>query len=495
MINIYEEASRCLLCIDAACNRACTYDTHPARGLRAVRFDDASNAGLWLTDKCATCDAPCEQACIHPDRPVRIKGIASIVNGTYPADGRSQSADFPGSLPDLGIDFCGIHCENPFFLASSAICTDYDMIARAFDMGWAGVVYKTISYTEIKEVSPRFDAVRYGREPFYGFRNMEQLSEKSAEENLEIISRLKKNYPNKVVVASIMGSNEQEWIDLAQKVEEAGADMVELNFSCPQMKLAGMGSDVGQNPELVIFFSGYVKNAVKIPVIAKMTPNITHISEPAMAAYFAGCDGIAAINTIKSITMGESAEVNGKRTVSGYSGKAVKPIALKYILEMSLNPLMHKSDQTLQLSGIGGIETWRDALEFIQLGCQNVQVCTAVMQYGYRIIEDLKLGLQSYMAEKGISRLNDLVGSELASFRRAGDLDRDTMVFPMWDYEKCLGCGRCYISCSDAGHQAIIFGNDRKPQLDGKKCVGCHLCRLVCPVGAIGTARRFTKKK
>jgi dihydropyrimidine dehydrogenase (NAD+) subunit PreA len=257
------------------------------------------------------------------------------------------------------------------------------------------------------------------------------------------------------------------------------------------MKHAGMGSDVGQSPELVTYYTDLVKRCVHIPVIPKMTPNLAHISEPAMGAYLAGADAISAINTIKSITMSPSAEVSEKRTISGYSGRAVKPIALRYILEMARNTLM----KNIQFSGIGGIETWRDALEFIQLSCRNVQVCTAVMEYGYRIIDDLILGLQTYMQERGIKCLDEIVGEQLDSFVLPSDLDRDTMVFPKIDRERCIGCGRCQISCQDGGHQAIVFDlNTRQPRIVGQKCVGCHLCRLVCPVGAIGLAKRINKK-
>ena len=257
------------------------------------------------------------------------------------------------------------------------------------------------------------------------------------------------------------------------------------------MRLAGLGSDVGQDPELVTFYTAYVKQAVNIPVIPKMTPNITQINQPAIGAYFAGADAISAINTIKSITMSPLAQVNGKQTISGYSGRAVKPIALRFIQEMAANPIMRK----VQYSGIGGIETWRDALEFIQLGCRSVQVCTAVMQYGYRIIDDLILGMQTYMAERGIDSLDKLVGEQLPAFVLPSGLDRDTLVYPKIDREKCIGCGRCYISCYDGGHQAISFNADtRQPQITGTKCVGCHLCRLVCPTGAIGVAKRINKK-
>ena len=480
-MNIQEEAARCLLCQDAPCTKACK-NGDPARAIRAIRFANEKNVWRWISD-CTDADLErAEQACIHYDRPIRIREMLRSV---------SCNCDKPNdSLPNLAIDFCGIHCENPFFLASSAVCTNYEMVARAFDMGWAGVFYKTICKQEIREVSPRFDAVKEGTS-FAGFRNMEQLSENPYKVDFDILHRLKQNYPSKVVVASIMGQAEEEWIELAKMAEDAGCDAVELNFSCPQMRLAGMGSDVGQNPELVTFYTVYVKRAVKIPVIPKMTPNITQINEPAMGAYFGGADAISAINTIKSITMSPSAEVSEKRTISGYSGRAVKPIALRYILEMARNSLM----KNIQFSGIGGIETWRDALEFIQLSCRNAQVCTAVMEYGYRIVDDLILGLQTYMQERGIKCLDEIVGEQLDSFVLPSDLDRDTMVFPKIDRERCIGCGRCQISCQDGGHQAIVFDLDtRQPRIVGQKCVGCHLCRLVCPVGAIGLAKRINKK-
>lgn len=476
-MNLQEESARCLLCQDAPCTKACA-NGDPARAVRAIRFDNLKIAARWL-EGCTQEDlAAAEKACIHYDFPLRLREIAAALPAPAPSTG----------LPSLEIDFCGIHCENPFFLASSAVCTNYEMVARAFDAGWAGVFYKTICMQEIKEVSPRFDAVG---KPFTGFRNMEQLSENPADVDFDILKRLKQNYPSKVVIASIMGNTEEEWISLAKMAEEAGCDAVELNFSCPQMRLSGMGSDVGQNAELVTFYTAFVKRNVKIPVIPKMTPNITHISQPALGAYFAGADAISAINTIKSVTLGEGSDVNGCQTGSGYSGKAVKPIALRHILAMAKISIM----KNVQFSGIGGIETWRDALEFIQLGCRNVQVCTAVMQYGYRIIDDMIDGMQQYMAERGIEKLDALVGELLPKFFLPSDLDRTTVVYPKFDKEKCIGCGRCVISCSDGGHQALKFDlQTRRPQLIGSKCVGCHLCRLVCPVGAIGLSNRVKKK-
>ena len=480
VMHILEEASRCLLCADAPCNKACK-GGDPAKAIRSIRFDNVANARKWVKDCTEEELEAAEKACIHYDFPIRIREMVK------------ELPDAPEKpLPSLEIDFCGIRCENPFFLASSAVCTNYEMVARALEAGWGGVFYKTICLQEIKEVSPRFDAVYGGgkKGDFYGFRNMEQLSENTVEMDFDILKRLKQNYPSKIIIASIMGQKEEDWGKLAKMAEDAGCDAVELNFSCPQMREAGMGSDVGQDPELVTFFTAYVKRSVSIPVITKMTPNIAHISGPAMGAYFAGADAISAINTIKSITMGDGSEVNGYQTGSGYSGRAVKPIALRHILSMVQNPMM----KNIEYSGVGGIETWHDALEYIRIGCRNVQVCTAVMQYGYRIIEDLISGLKTYMAERGVRHLTDLVGELRPFFRLPSDLDRSSIVYPKFDSSKCIGCGRCTISCQDGGHQALVFDPEtRRPRFIGPKCVGCHLCRLVCPVGAISSAKRVKK--
>lgn len=486
-LNIYEEASRCLLCQDAPCTKACQTGD-PARAIRAIRFKNPRLSTRWIAD-CSDADLErAEEACIHYNWSIRIKDMLRAVIPDY----------VQGEPPSLAIDFCGLHCENPFFLASSAVCTNYEMVARAFEAGWAGVFFKTICEQEIKEVSPRFDAVHNNgvHGDFYGFRNMEQLSENPIEMDFDILHRLKQNYPTKIVIASIMGQTEDEWIELAKMAEAAGVDAVELNFSCPQMKTAGMGSDVGQNPESVLCYTACVKRNVSIPVIPKMTPNITHMHDPALSAYFASADAISAINTIKSVTMSEESSVSGYKTISGLSGRAVKPIAQRFILEMAMSSVINGAyGKPIEFSGIGGIETWRDALEFVQLGCRNVQVCTAVMQYGYRIIDDLILGLQRYMMKRGVTQVSDLVGEKLSTFVNPSDLDRQSIVFPKIDRERCVGCGRCEISCNDGGHQAIVFDQTtRQPRIVGTKCVGCHLCRLVCPTGAIGLANRIQKK-
>lgn len=388
---------------------------------------------------------------------------------------------------DLSVEFLGVHFENPFCLSSSPVGNCYEMCAKCFDEGWGGIVFKTIGpkHFLIDEVSPRFDALTKEGTPFVGFKNMEQIAEHSLEQNLADIKKLKENYPDKVVIASIMGPTEEDWEELARLVTEAGADMIEMNLSCPQMTSHAMGSDVGTNPELCRAFCQAVKRGSKLPMMAKMTPNITDMVPVAKACLEGGADGIAAINTIKSICNVDLDRkiglpiINGKSSISGYSGKAVKPVALRFIQQL------RTGIKDVAISGIGGIETWEDAAEFILLGSTTLQITTAVMQYGYRIIDDLKSGLEYYMEEQGVDSLMDLIGVANDNLIPAEDLDRDYVVYPEFDTDKCVGCGRCYVSCFDGAHQAITFGEDRKPTCDHDKCVGCHLCALVCPVKAI----------
>lgn len=310
--------------------------------------------------------------------------------------------------------------------------------------------------------------------------------------------KLKKEFPSKVIIASIMGQNEEEWEYLAKEVTKAGADIIELNFSCPNMKYKGTGSDVGQDPETVKKFTEIVKHSTYLPILAKMTPNISDMRIPAIAAKEGGADGIAAINTIKSITDVDidtcvpEPQVNGKSSFGGYSGQAVKPIALRYIAEMTNDAKL----KDMNYSAMGGVYTWKDAVEFMLLGASSIQITTAVMEYGYRIIDDLILGLKIYMKEKDYSNVSNFVGLANNNLVSNDKLDKDTIEFPKFNYEKCIGCGRCYISCMDGGHQAINFNEEnRKPSLNGKKCVGCHLCKLVCPQNAVSTVgKRFGKK-
>ena len=398
---------------------------------------------------------------------------------------------------DLSITFLGVKFPNPFCLSSSPVGNDYDMCAKAYDVGWGGVVFKTIgpkSYV-INEVSPRFDTLSKEGEPFVGFKNMEQIAEHSLEENLADLARLKKDYPNNVLIASIMGNDEESWEDLARKVTEAGADMIEMNLSCPQMTSHAMGSDVGANPELCRKYCQAVKRGSKLPMMAKMTPNITDMVEVAKACLEGGADGIAAINTIKSICNVDLNKkigmpiVNGKSSISGYSGKAVKPVALRFIQQL------RTGIPGVQISGIGGCETWEDAAEFILVGARTIQVTTGIMQYGYRIVEDMCNGLMHYMEEQKVDHLEDLVGLANQNIIPAEELDRDYIVYPEIDNDKCVGCGRCYISCYDGAHQAMEWDEEkRRPHCNHDKCVGCLLCGHVCPVGAISQGEIVFKK-
>ena len=390
---------------------------------------------------------------------------------------------------DLSVEFLGVHFENPFCLSSSPVGNCYEMCAKAYDEGWAGVVFKTIGPGDflIDEVSPRFDALTKEGTPFVGFKNMEQIAEHPLEQNLEDLRKLKAAYPNKVLIASIMGPTEKDWEELARLVTEAGADMIEMNLSCPQMTTHAMGSDVGTNAELCKSFCAAVKRGSKLPMMAKMTPNITDMVPVAKACLEGGADGIAAINTIKSVCNVDLNRkigmpiVNGKSAISGYSGKAVKPVALRFVQQL------RDGIPGVEISGIGGIETWEDAAEFLLLGSTTLQVTTSIMQYGYRIVEDMKNGLEHYMEEQGVDSLMDLIGIANGNIIPAEELDRDYVVYPEFDTEKCIGCGRCYVSCYDGAHQAISWDEEnRKPSCDHEKCVGCHLCALVCPVKAIG---------
>lgn len=385
---------------------------------------------------------------------------------------------------DLSINYLGVNCINPFFLSSSPVGSNYDMVAKCFETGWGGVFYKTIGIFVADECSPRFDQTNKEGIPWLGFKNMEQISDKPTETNFENIMKLKRDYPDHVIVASIMGSSEEEWKELAKMSDQAGADLIEGNFSCPQMTSHAMGSDVGSNPELVKSYCKAVASVTKTPFIAKMTPNITNMEIPALAALEGGALGISAINTIKSITnldfenLTAMPVVDGKSSISGYSGAAIKPIALRFITQLMQNERISKCE----LSGIGGIETWKDCIEFLLLGCRNIQVTTGIMQYGYRIVEDMISGVSHFMDEHGYNKIEDFIGLALPNIIPAEELNRDFKVLPAFDDDKCIGCGRCYISCYDGAHQAIDWNEEkRRPELNDN-CVGCHLCLNVCPV-------------
>ncbi len=463
-----------------------------ARIVRALYFDNAELAASLLPDDYKR-EAVEKAMAACPEK----VAIADIFDALLKDKAKMEGISGMENV-DISTEICGVRLENPFVLSSSVVASNYEMCARAFEMGWAGVSFKTICMMDIHEASPRFSAVKSSTGKFYGFKNIEQLSDHSVEENMQVFRELKKNYPTKVIIASIMGRNEEEWEYLAKKLTEAGADVIECNFSCPNMELKGTGSDVGQNPETVERYTRATRRGSSLPILAKMTPNITDMTVPAMAAIRGGADGISAINTIKSITgvnidtLVALPAVHGKSMLGGYSGAAVKPIALRFISELS----QCGSLKSHHISGMGGVETWRDALEFILLGAGSIQVTTAVMEFGYRIIDDLVSGLKIYMAQRGYTSVSQLIGAAAASVVSNDDMERDSIVFPLIDKDKCMGCGRCFISCRDGGHQALSFNEEaRTVSLNGSKCVGCLLCSLVCPAGAIKQSKRVHRKK
>ena len=485
----------CVLCQNPSCSEACR-KLDCGKLLRSIWFENEEYASLTLPEAnpCTDCQAPCEKACVKnkADGTNTVK-IKNLIEKLYDVKAKPHDLESVKKVDFscLKTDICGIPLENPFLLSSSVVASTYDMCARAFEAGWAGACFKTICNFPIHECSPRFSALNGDNNSFIGFKNIEQLSDHSVEENMQIFRQLKKNYPSKFILASIMGQNEEEWGTLAKKCQDAGADAIELNFSCPNMAEGGLGSDIGQVPELVTRFTRIAKEACTIPVIAKLTPNVASMSPAAEAAKKGGADGIAAINTIKSITgvnlhtYVSQPSVHGKSALGGYSGAAVKPIALRFIAELGQN----KELAGLHITGMGGIENWTDAAEFILLGSGSLQVTTSVMKYGYRIIDDLKSGLALYMNQKGFTSISQMTGLGLDSFHLSTDtLERDSIIFPRFDTKKCIGCGRCALSCADGGHQALELTPERKIRLNGKKCVGCHLCILVCPQRAISSS-------
>jgi dihydropyrimidine dehydrogenase (NAD+) subunit PreA len=384
---------------------------------------------------------------------------------------------------DLSIDFCGVKFKNPFLLSSSPVSNSAEMVARSFDAGWSGVVFKTLNSDRLPIVhpSPRMACIDYGAKKGVAVQNVEMISDRPLKDNLTDFLYLKKNYPDHPIIASIMGFFTDEWAYLAKAAEDNGADMLELNFSCPHMCIEGAGHKVGQAFQLLEGFTEAVKAAVSIPVIAKMTPNITDMNEPAMYAKNGGADAISAINTVRGISS------VGLDDFVRTSGPAVKPIGLNFIASMASN-----EELGLPLSGIGGIETWIDALEYILVGASTLQVTTGVMHYGYRIVEDMIEGLSDFMVERGVSNISGLVGKALPNLHETEAFDVDRQGVTRYDLDRCIGCGQCYIVCQDAAGQAIEWDAEkRKPNLIEDKCLSCMLCKFVCPVPELITFKEM----
>ncbi len=390
-------------------------------------------------------------------------------------------------LADLSIDFCGVTFPNPFCISSSPVGNDYDMCARALEMGWGGVMYKTIGLdyeVKITHPSPRLNALHRGAQRVVGIQNLEQISDRSTEENFADVARLKKDFPKKAIVASIMGlTHADDWAELAKRAEDAGADMIECNFSCPQMTVEGTGHKVGQDAAIIEKLTSITKSACGIPVIAKMTPNVADMLPQALAAQAGGADAVSAINTVKAISALNLDEclpmptVEGRSASSGFSGTAMKPIALRFISDMARDPRLK-----IPISGRGGIYTWRDAAELLLLGATTLQVTTAILHHGYRIVDDLCEGLSDYMRARGFETVKDLVGKAVPSLVDPSELSHDKQAVSAVDEERCIGCGQCFLSCRDGAAQAIEMSEDRKAKVDEDKCFGCLMCKHVCPV-------------
>ncbi|MBI4749264.1 MAG: NAD-dependent dihydropyrimidine dehydrogenase subunit PreA [Acidobacteria bacterium] len=398
-------------------------------------------------------------------------------------------------MADLRVNLAGIKSPNPFWLASAPPTNMGSMVERAFDAGWGGAVWKTIG-EPIVNVCSRLASVDYGPYRMMGLNNIELISDRPTEVNLREITEVKRKYPNHALIVSLMVESKREaWQDMMKRVEDTGADGVELNFGCPHgMSERGMGAAMGQVPEYTCMVTEWVKEVSKLPVIIKLTPNVTSITPPARAAVKGGADALSLINTINSIigvdidTMIPYPNVNGQASHGGYCGPAVKPIALNMVSELANDPQVN-----VPISGIGGIQTWRDAVEFFLLGATNVQVCTAVMHYGYRIIEDLVDGLSNYLDDKGFASVEDIIGLSVKRITDWGNLDLKYKTVARIDHSKCIQCNLCYIACEDGAHQCIHFtqiNGKRFPVVDESECVGCNLCHLVCPApGCITMAR------
>ncbi len=417
--------------------------------------------------------------------------------------------------PDLSITFCGVKAPNPFWLASAPPTNSAYQVRRAFEAGWGGAIWKTISHEPIVNVSSRYGAIDCDGRKIVGLNNIELITDRSLDDNLAEIRQIKKEFPHHAVFVSLMVEPTREaWQDIIRKTEDVGADGVELNFGCPHgMSERGMGSAVGQVPEYTEKITAWAKEAATMPVMVKLTPNVTDIRAVGRAAKNGGADCISLINTVNSImgvdldTFAPKPHVAGKGSHGGFCGPAVKPIALYMV-----SALAGDDEVGIPISGIGGIETWQDAVEFMLLGAGSVQVCTAVMHYGFRIVEPMISGMTNWMRDKGFQSPAEFVGKSVSRIVGWGDLDLGYKVVAEIDQEKCIHCGLCYSACEDGCHQSIkwekvpeaefVRETGRQPvksgdcyvlpgagdgyvgvfTIDQDSCVGCNMCSLVCPV-------------
>ena len=394
-------------------------------------------------------------------------------------------------MADLTTEFLGIRSPNPFWLASAPPTDKEYNVVRAFEAGWGGVVWKTLGEAGPPLVNvngPRYGAVHAPDRTLIGFNNIELITDRPLETNLDEIRRVKRDWPDRAMIVSLMvPCEEAAWRDILARVEDTGADGVELNFGCPHgMSERGMGSAVGQVPEYIEMVTAWCKRYSRLPVIVKLTPNITDIRAPARAAKAGGADAVSLINTVNSIvsvnldTMSPEPAIDGQGSHGGYCGPAVKPIALNMVAEIARDP----ATAGLPISGIGGITTWRDAAEFMVLGAGTVQVCTAAMTYGFRVVEEMTRGLSDWMDEAGHESVASLVGRATPNVTDWQNLNLEYVTKARIDQDLCISCGRCHVVCEDTSHQAITreVNGVRRFEVIDAECVGCNLCVSVCPV-------------
>ena len=402
-------------------------------------------------------------------------------------------------MADLRCKIAGIDSINPFWLASAPPTDKKYNVVRAFEAGWGGVVWKTLGIDPpVVNMSSRYGAHHNANRGVIGINNIELISDRPLAVNLQEIREVREEWPDRVIIGSMMAPVEEDaWKTLAVKIAEAGVHGLELNLGCPHgMCERGMGSAIGQVPEMVENVTRWVKEVVDIPVFTKLTPNITDILVPAEAAKRGNADAVSLINTVNSIVnvdldlMAPNPVVDGKGSHGGYCGTAVKPIALNMVGEIARN----QDTRGLEMSAIGGVETWKDAAEFIALGASGVQVCTAAMLYGFRIVEDMIEGLESWMDEKGYKTLDDFRGLATANTLNWNDLNMNYDIKAVINKDDCIECGRCHIACEDTSHQAITKvakeGGGNEYTVIDQECVGCNLCMHVCPVESCITMKR-----
>src|SRR6056297_1893280 len=394
-------------------------------------------------------------------------------------------------MANLESNFIGIKSPNPFWLASAPPTDKEYNVRRAFDAGWGGVVWKTLGEEGPPVVNvngPRYGAIWGADRRLLGLNNIELITDRPLQTNLDEMARVKRDYPDHALIASLMVPvNEDSWKDILSRVIDTGCDGVELNFGCRHgMSERGMGSAVGQVPDYVQMVTEWCKKHSDLPVIVKLTPNISDIRKPAQAAKDGGADAVSLINTINSITsvdldqFAPQPTIDGLGAHGGYCGPAVKPIALNMVADIARTPEL----AGLPISGIGGVTTWRDAAEFMALGAGNVQVCTAAMTYGFKIVQEMISGLSQYLDEKSMQGTQDLVGRAVPNVSDWQNLNLNYVTKARIDQDLCISCGRCFAACEDTSHQAIAMSDDRVFTVKDDECVACNLCVNVCPVEA-----------